>query len=94
LEALINRNSQKRFKNRESQNLTMNEIAEKDFEYTEPQKRVRILWMKTKHFLHISCTRELFYLTILPNVISVAYSTFVLELYMAFLSSCGGIAQN
>jgi hypothetical protein len=33
-------------------------------------------------------------LTIRPNVISVAYSTFVLELYMAFLSLCGSIVQN
>jgi hypothetical protein len=33
-------------------------------------------------------------LTIRPNVISVAYSTFVVEVYMAFLPLCGSIAQN
>jgi hypothetical protein len=33
----------------------MNEIAEKHFKYTDPQKRLRILLMKTKKFLHLFC---------------------------------------
>jgi hypothetical protein len=35
--------SQKRFKKRELQNLTMNEIVQKHFKCAEPQKRVRIV---------------------------------------------------
>jgi hypothetical protein len=57
------RNPQKHFKKRESQNLTMNEIVQKHFQHTEPQKLVRILGMNENQvkpkifvpFLH--CTR-------------------------------------